>query len=108
MAEKKEGATTKCKNCNTPLVCRKKDYGGDYQPTLQWQNSDGTAHYHTTDGKNFNCNIPDDDSQIPDGPPAAPLIDPEIIEHVVLKIDSIEEMLQAIFRCAVDQQLEKK
>ena len=58
---KKEGATTTCRNCNSDLICRLKDYGGDYAPTLQWQNFDGSAHYKTTDGKNFECNIPDDD-----------------------------------------------
>ncbi len=110
MVEKKEGATTKCKSCGTELICRKKDYGGDYAATLQWQNFDGGAHYKTSDGKNFSCNIPDDDSQtrIPEGAPAAPVINPELLEHISSKIDSIEEMLQAIFRYTVDQQLEKK
>jgi len=61
MPQKKEGATMECQNCGADLICRKKDYGGGYEPTLQWQNFDGTAHYSTKDGKNFTCSIPDDD-----------------------------------------------
>ncbi len=52
-----------CKNCDSELTCRLRDYGGDYKPTLQWQNEDGTAHYKTNDGKNFSCNILDDDQK---------------------------------------------
>ncbi len=36
-----------------------KDYGGNFQSTLQWQNKNGDAHYNTKDGKNFTCNIPE-------------------------------------------------
>jgi len=61
MPQKKEGATMQCQNCSADLICRKKDYGGGYEPILQWQNFDGTAHYSTKDGKNFTCSIPDDD-----------------------------------------------
>lgn len=61
MPEKKEGAEMTCLNCQTDLICRLKDYGGDYKPKLQWQNFDGTAHYKTNDGKNFECVIPDDE-----------------------------------------------
>lgn len=48
-----------CKSCSTELTCRTKDYGGNYEPKLQWQNEDGTAHYATKDGKDFTCNIPE-------------------------------------------------
>ena len=61
MVEKIEGATMTCLNCNTDLICRLKEYGGNYKSSLQWQNEDGTAHYSTKDGKNFTCNIPTDD-----------------------------------------------
>lgn len=61
MTEKKEGAKMTCQNCNTELICRMKDYGGGFAPKLQWQNDDGTAHYNTTNGKDFTCNIPKDD-----------------------------------------------
>ncbi len=57
MVDKVEGAETTCKSCATKLVCRTKDYGGNYKSTLQWQNQDGTAHYKTTNGKDFTCNI---------------------------------------------------
>jgi len=63
MVEKKEGATMTCLNCQTDLICRLKDYGGDYKPKLQWQNFDGTAHYKTNDGKNFECVIPTEDEK---------------------------------------------
>lgn len=60
MPEKVEGAEMTCRSCGTDLICRMKEYKGDYEPKLQWQNEDGTAHYMTKDGKNFTCNIPDD------------------------------------------------
>lgn len=63
MVDKKEGATMTCNNCDTDLICRKKDYGGNYKATLQWQNEDGTAHYLTKDGKNFTCVIPEDERE---------------------------------------------
>ncbi len=61
LPEKKEGARMECLNCGHDLICRTKDYGGDYKPKLQWQNEDGTAHYKTKDGKNFECVLPQDD-----------------------------------------------
>ena len=64
MVEKTDGAEMTCLSCQTDLICRLKDYGGDYKPKLQWQNFDGAAHYKTTDGKNFTCVVPaDDESQ---------------------------------------------
>jgi len=62
LVEKVEGAQMICSSCNTDLVCRLKDYGGDYKAKLQWQNENGSAHYMTKDGKNFTCNIPDEKS----------------------------------------------
>jgi len=127
---KKEGATQTCSNCNTDLVCRLKDYGGNFAPTLQWQNYDGTAHFKTTDGKNYACNVPDEEvtaqTRIPsEAPPSAttPGDSPtgisnsnllslsaisEKIDHIMLKVDSLDEMIQAIFRYTVDEQLKKK
>ena len=61
MVTKKEGAQMSCKSCGADLICHTKEYGGTYAATLQWQNSDGTAHYKTSDGKNFSCNIPEED-----------------------------------------------
>lgn len=54
---KEEGKKINCQNCKSPLICRKKDYSG-YESKLQWQNEDGTAHYSTNDGKNFQCVMP--------------------------------------------------
>ena len=118
---KKEGAQMSCKNCGTDLVCRTKDYGGAYAPTLQWQNPDGKAHYKTTDGKDFSCNIPEEDSnqsKITE-PATVPGISPptltskndvvirEGFEEMNLKLDRLDEMVQAIFRYTVDKQLGK-
>jgi len=63
LVEKVEGAEMTCRACGTDLICRMKEYKGDFAPKLQWQNEDGTAHYNTKDGKNFTCNIPDVDGQ---------------------------------------------
>ena len=127
LAIKKEGATTTCKNCDSDLICRLKDYGGNFAPALQWQNFDGSAHYKTTDGKNFNCNIPDDDeagqTRIPTEaattagtPPPSPLTKAEFLLLVQLqeKIDSLLglterliEMITPMFQKMVDEQIGK-
>lgn len=115
MVAKKEGAQMSCKSCGTDLICHTKDYGGNYAPTLQWQNSDGTAHYKTSDGKNFSCNIPEEDTnqtRIPE-PAKTPGTPPnnmdvkirEELEGINLRLDRIDEMVQAIFRYTVDKQL---
>ena len=115
-----------CNQCGTDLICKLKDYGGNYKPTLQWQNFDGTAHYKTTDGKNFECNLPDEDeisqTRIPNtvAPPGAP---PQAYEFVDInakldvcntkldatntKLGQIDEVLQALFRYTVQEQLKK-
>ncbi len=117
-----------CTQCDSELICRMKDYGGNFAPTLQWQNYDGSAHYKTTDGKNFDCNIPEDDetaqTRIPTtAPPATTPGDSptginsnllplsailEKIDSIMLKLNSLDEMIQAIFRYTVDEQLKKK
>lgn len=123
MATKKDGATTICTQCGANLVCNLKDYGGNYKPTLQWQNYDGTAHYKTADGKNFECNLPSDEEQaqsripsIPttpgDSSPKSPFVIfaslDEKIESCYIKLDRIEQVLEALFRHTVEEQLKKK
>jgi hypothetical protein len=132
MVAKKEGATMICTQCDTELICRLKDYGGNYPPSLQWQNYDGAAHYKTTDGKKFECNVPDDDettqTRIPTEPARtagdgvvtatvstttkAQLLSisrlEEKIESINLGVEKIGEMVQAIFHYTVDEQLKKK
>lgn len=61
MVEKKEGNTMTCNNCGIELICRIKDYGGGFEAKPQWQNENGEAHYHTSNGKDFTCNVPKDD-----------------------------------------------
>lgn len=124
LAIKKEGATTTCKNCDSDLICRLKDYGGNFAPALQWQNFDGSAHYKTTDGKNFNCNIPDDKEQEqtripteaapPECTPPVTLTKAEflLLVHLQEKIDSLlsltvrlTDMVTPMFQKMVDDQI---
>ncbi len=131
---KKEGATQICGKCGTDLICRLRDYGGAYGSTLQWQNYDGAAHFKTNDGKNYSCNVPEEEEQtqtrIPTSgytpsttvpPPAttpgvSPPSDllPQIIaikntvENIELHLQRMDEMVQAIFRNSIDEQLKKK
>lgn len=131
MVTKKDGATTTCTQCGNDLICNLKDYGGNYKPTLQWQNFDGTAHYKTTDGKNFECNLPDEDEisqtriSAPATVPATTPGDkpPKVNEFVNIstkldtcnvkldscnaKLDRVDEVLEAIFRYTVQEQLKK-
>ena len=119
LVEKKEGATMSCKQCGTDLICRLKDYGGTYASSLQWQNHDGQAHYKTTDGKNFSCNVPDDDKDgqqtfIPNPPQATKIPEPKL-DEILNKLNEISplitriyEMSEAIFHYTVDEQLKKK
>lgn len=117
-----------CSQCDSELICRKKDYGGNFAPTLQWQNFDGSAHYKTTDGKNFSCNIPEEEetsqTRIPTEPPLTPGDSPptsstkevfqmivalqENLEAIKITVEKIFDMTQAIFRYTVDEQLKKK
>jgi hypothetical protein len=122
LVEKKEGATMTCKQCGTDLICRLKDYGGTYAPSLQWQNHDGHAHYKTTDGKNFSCNIPEEkiEGQQTFTPPAtvpgtAPPLPPNPqITEILLKLNEqttlitrIFEMTEAVMHHTIDEQLKK-
>lgn len=111
MPEKKEGNTMTCKNCGTELTCRKKDYGGNFASTLQWQNPSGSAHYKTSNGKDFTCNIPEEEEKKPGETPKVPDYIPntpsnaEDILHIKNKVDSIHEMAAAVFQIMVDLQL---
>ena len=126
---KKEGTTQTCGKCGTELICRLKEYGGNFAPTLQWQNYDGAAHFKTTDGKTYVCNVPDEDetaqTRIPSEIPAAipPATTPpnnsidllsqiialkNTVENIDLRLQRMDEMIQAIFRNSVDEQLKKK
>ena len=115
-----------CGKCGTDIICRLKEYGGNFAPTLQWQNYDGTAHFKTTDGKTYSCNVPDEDetapTRIPSEAPHAAATTPgdsplnndlliaikNTVENIDLRLQRIDEMVQAIFRNSVDEQLKKK
>ena len=113
-----------CSQCDNELICRLKDYGGTFPPSLQWQNYNGTAHYKTTDGKNFLCNVPDEEetaqTRIPSETATTPGTPPpsatassnlailNAIDDTNLRLQKMDEMIQAIFRYTVDEQLKKK
>lgn len=125
MVGKKEGATMVCNNCDTELICRKKDYGGNFESTLQWQNFDGAAHYKTKDGKNFTCNIPEDDeaaqTRIPTNSEKTPqkiapyqmsAAELALLTRIDQKIDSVlgdlerlKDMVTPLFQKMVDEQI---
>lgn len=131
MVEKKEGAIMECKNCGTELICRLKDYGGGYPPTLQWQNYDGKAHYNTTDGKDFTCNVPEEEdvSQTripnPNSPPSATTSgDPpktgissaefsllvridQKLDTTLGDLDRLKDMVAPLFQKMVDDQIRR-
>jgi len=125
---KKEGATQTCGKCGTDLICRLKEYGGNFAPSLQWQNYDGTPHFKTPDGKNYACNVPDDDETAQTRITTAPTVattpgNPtnnsvdllsqliaikNTVENIDLRLQKMDEMVQAIFRHTIDEQLKKK
>ena len=124
---KKEGTTQTCGKCGTDLICRMKEYGGNFAPTLQWQNYDGAAHFKTTDGKTYACNVPDKEeteqtrisglatevprTAAPPGTPPPTSVNLSIIntlDEIKLMLQRVDEMVQAIFRYTVDEQLSKK
>lgn len=43
--QKIENAIEQCPSCKTKIYCKLKPAVGDYPAKLQWQNSDGKAHY---------------------------------------------------------------
>ena len=51
-----------CHQCGEKLVCRMSDYRHPYNNKLQWQNSDGSAHYKY-DGGVFTCTGKDQESK---------------------------------------------
>ncbi len=132
MVIKKEVATMSCQNCDTDLICRTKDYGGTYSPTLQWQNFDGSAHYKTQDGKNFTCNIPETEEDDPaqtkisepaktagDAPPPAstPVTKAEFsllvnidekLNTTLSELERIRDMVTPLFQKMVDDQIGRK
>ncbi len=120
---KTEGATMTCKQCGTNLICRLKDYGGTYAPSLQWQNQDGNAHYKTSDGKSFSCNIPEDKIEgqqtFTSPPPRVPGTNPPLppnpqITEILNKLNELTplitrifEMTEAVMHYTIDEQLKK-
>jgi len=55
LPDKVEDAEMTCKSCGTDLVCHMSKYEGGFENKLQWQNSDGTAHYKWKSPGKFDC-----------------------------------------------------
>lgn len=113
MVEKKEGAEMQCRNCGTVLECHMSNYKGNFENKLQWQNEDGTAHYSTKDGKNFTCNIPEDESKEQETLQSEQNLskgesNPEIISLATLdaKLQTIEGITQSILHIVADMKTE--
>ncbi len=116
MVEKTEGAEWDCVTCGTHLICRMKDYDGDFKSKLQWQNEDGSAHF-SYDGHEFSCNTPPDSdtNSTPDPNPTPPSETPKDDSDVQCKdvIDEHTKMLDEMSGKWVDkedqliQQIEK-
>jgi len=51
MVDKTEGVKMTCQGCGENLECHMSNYDGDFENKLQWQNSNGSAHYKWA-GKN--------------------------------------------------------
>ena len=58
LVEKIEGAEMTCKSCDSDLVCHMSKYEGGFENKLQWQNSDGSAHYKWKSAGKYDCVIP--------------------------------------------------
>jgi len=111
MVQKKEGATMECRSCGSDLTCRTKDYGGNYKSSLQWQNEDGTAHYKTTNGKDFTCNIPEGEEpqkksgetpKVSDYIPNSPSLEAKI-DSLDNKVERIYAMISEQYRDYIDR-----
>lgn len=103
MVQKTEGATMECRNCGTELTCRLKDYGGNYKSSLQWQNEDGTAHYKTTNGRDFTCNIAESDESPKTG--ETPKVSDFTPKNSSLeeKLDSLNNKVERIYAMISEQ-----
>ena len=122
-----EGQEMTCKSCGTELIAREKKYEG-FEPKLQWQNEDGTAHYKFAGPGKFKCNIPKSEEQkqeeTMDIPPQRTLIEAptggtdltniipfktmkDDIDLLNEKMDTLKDMVSEVIRMLADQKLEQ-
>lgn len=66
MVDKVEDAEMECGSCGTDLVCHMSNYEGGFENKLQWQNSDGSAHYKWKSPGKFDCVLPEEDNETPE------------------------------------------
>ena len=72
MVEKVDGAGMDCKACGAELVCHMSKYEGGFENKLQWQNSDGTAHYKWKSPGKFDCVLPEENNETSEKPSPKP------------------------------------
>lgn len=65
MVDKVEDAEMTCKSCGSDLVCHMSKYEGGFENKLQWQNTDGSAHYKWKSPGKFDCVIPEENNETP-------------------------------------------
>lgn len=100
-----------CMKCGTLLTCHEKTYPETEtfkaKTVMQWQNEDGSAHYSTSDGKNFSCNIPNDKS---DNKPSTDTNTKLYSESVEQRLDSLTGICQSILEIVsgIKMQLNKE
>jgi len=121
MVEKTDGAEMTCKSCDTELICHMSNYKGNFKNKLQWQNEDGKAHYSTTNGKDFTCNIPEQEETTPDNEielkgetqtitqeTSTAYVPPVNLDSVYDEIKLQQKMLESILHIVIDLKREGK
>lgn len=66
MVDKVEDAEMTYKSCGYDLVCHMSKYEGGFENKLQWQNSDGSAHYKWKSPGKFGCVLPEENNETPE------------------------------------------
>lgn len=112
--EKKEGAKMTCGKCGIELVCHMSEYDG-FENKLQWQNSDGTAHYKWTGPGKFDCVMQADIASVATTAGDAPVQMLGIPNEINEKLDEIvkvltvhTDVLQQILQIVADSKLEEQ
>lgn len=125
MPEKIEDAEMTCNNCGSDLVCHMSKYEGGFENKLQWQNSDGSAHYKWKSAGKFDCVLPKEGNKTPENQEPNSKTDkmqtnmqseqelsqgesqPEVISLATLddKIKTIHGMCEAILHMVTDLKL---
>lgn len=111
MVDKVEDAEMTCKSCGTDLVCHMSKYEGGFENKLQWQNSDGSAHYKWKSVGKYDCVIPEESNETTEQPvnkdsqnpiPKVNSLD-EDMRYVKNKMDLIFAMISDQYKEYIDR-----